>query len=219
LVGQSYHVVGTYDGTTLKLYVNGNLENSVAMPYVPATASHPGFSLGSRNGNTANPSYIQDVAVYTRALTQEEILSHYQYNQAGYAAWAATNAPTGGVNDDYDGDGVPNGVEYVLGGDKDTNDIGKLPTSSLDGDDMLFSFVRDQASIDGTTTVQIETSTDLATWDTAPSPYAVPDGAATNNPGVSVAKDSPSAGKDTVTLRIPRAPDASKFARMTVIVP
>ncbi|MFZ9937757.1 MAG: LamG-like jellyroll fold domain-containing protein [Luteolibacter sp.] len=218
-VGQSYHVVGTYDGTTLRLYVNGNLEGSANLTYMPATAFQPGFSLGSRNGFTASPSYLQDVAVYTRALTQEEILSHYNYNQAGYAAWAATHAPTGGANGDHDGDGVPNGVEYVLGGTKDTNDIGKLPTSSIDGDDMVFSFVRDQASIDGSTTVQIETSTDLVTWDSAPSPYAVPDVAASNIPGVSVAKDSPAAGKDTVTLRIPRAPDASKFARIKVTVP
>ena len=187
--------------------------------YVPATATQPGFSLGSRNGSTANPSYLQDVAIYTRALTQAEIQNHYQPDLSGYAAWAATHAPTGGVNGDYDGDGVPNGVEYVLGGSKDTNDTGKLPMSSINGDDMLFTFVRDQASIDGTTTVQIETSTDLATWNIAPSPYAVPDGAASNNPGVSVVKDSPSAGKDTVTLRIPRAPDAKKFAHLKVTVP
>ena len=137
---------------------------------------------------------------------------------SGYAAWAATHAPTGGADGDHDGDGVPSGVEYVLGGSKDTNDNGKLPMSSIDGDDMIFTFVRDQASIDGSTIVQIETSTDLATWDRAPSPYAVPDVAASNNPGVSVAKDSPGAGKDTVTLRIPRAPDASKFARIKVTV-
>jgi hypothetical protein len=218
-VGGVYHVVGTYDGTTLKLYVNGNLEGSAGLTYVPATANQPGFSLGSRNGFTADPSYLQDVALYTRALTQAEIQSHYQYDLSGFAAWAAVHAPTGGVNGDYDGDGVPNGVEYVLGGSKDINDTGKLPMSSLDGDDMLFTFVRDQASIDGTTTVQIETSTDLATWNIPPSPYAVPDGTASDNPGVSVAKDSPGAGKDTVTLRIPRAPDAKKFAHLKVTVP
>ena len=138
---------------------------------------------------------------------------------SGYAGWAATHAPNGSADGDHDGDGVPNGVEYVLGGSKDRNDTGKLPAPSIDGDDMVFTFVRDQASIDGSTTVQIETSTDLATWDSAPSPYAVPDGAASNNPGVSVEKDSPGAGKDTVTLRIPRAPDASKFARIKVTVP
>jgi hypothetical protein len=137
----------------------------------------------------------------------------------GYAAWAATNAPTGGPNDDYDGDGVSNGVEYVLGGDKDSNDIGKLPKSSSEGGDMLFTFVRHQDSIDGSTVVSIEVSTDLANWGNAPSPFAVPDSEATANPGVSVVKNAPAGGFDTVTLRIPRAPDAGKFARLKVTVP
>jgi hypothetical protein len=137
-----------------------------------------------------------------------------------YASWASTHAPTTGSNPnaDEDGDGVSNGAEYVLGGSKDTNDIGQLPQSSIDGADLVFTFVRDQASIDGSTAVTIEVSTDLVGWTAGDSPYAVP-AAASNPPGVSVAKDSPVAGKDTVTLRIPRAPDAAKFARLKVTVP
>jgi hypothetical protein len=131
---------------------------------------------------------------------------------AGYALWAATNAPSGTAGADYDGDGVNNGVEYVLGGTKDTNDLAKLPiTSTTPGGDVLFTFVRDQASIDGTTTVAIEVGTTLAAW---PDSYSVPGTAVANNPGVTVVKDSPGAGKDTVTLTLPRAPDAKKFARL-----
>ena len=61
--------------------------------------------------------------------------------------------------------------------------------------------------------------TDLATWNTPPSPYAVPAVAVANNPGVTVVKDSPVAGRDTVTLALPRAPDARKFARLKVSMP
>ena len=75
--------------------------------------------------------------------------------------------------------------------------------------------IRDQASIDGSTAVQIEVGTTLANW---PDSYTVPDGAAANNPGVTVAKDSPSAGFDTVTLTLVRAPDETKFARLKVNV-
>ncbi|NDD82545.1 MAG: hypothetical protein EBZ53_08305, partial [Verrucomicrobia bacterium] len=39
---------------------------------------------------------------------------------AGYSTWASQNAPTGTATDDYDNDGVANGLEYVLGGSKDT---------------------------------------------------------------------------------------------------
>lgn len=35
--------------------------------------------------------------------------------QPGYLTWADTNAPGQSINDDHDGDGVPNGVEYFMG--------------------------------------------------------------------------------------------------------
>ena len=54
----------------------------------------------------------------------------------------------------------------------------------------------------------------LATWP-SPSPYAVPDGAQADNPGVTVEKGVP-AGFDTVTLSVPQAPDTKKFARLKV---
>ncbi len=132
---------------------------------------------------------------------------------AGYSDWASTNAPTGTAGDDFDGDGVTNGVEYVLGGDKDTNDASKLPAINTAGGNLTFTFFRDQASIDGTTIVEINTSLDLTDWTTT---YTVPDGAVANNPGVTVEKDTPTTGIDKVTLTIPQAPDTRKFARLKV---
>ena len=131
---------------------------------------------------------------------------------AGYASWKAVNAPTGTPSDDYDGDGVGNGSEYVLGGTKDTNDLSKLPAISTGGANMVFTFQRAQASIDGTTNVAIQVSTNLSTW---PVSYNVPGTAQANNPGVTVVKDT-SAGFDTVTLTVPRAPDTAKFSRLVV---
>ena len=139
----------------------------------------------------------------------------YLVNLTGYAAWKAINAPTGTSDGDYDGDGVSNGAEYVLGGDKNTNDANKQPAVSTSGGDMLFTFVRDQDSIDGSTVVQIETGSTLASW---PNVYAVPDAAAANNPGVTVAKDT-SPGFDTVTLTIQRGAIPAQFARLKVITP
>jgi hypothetical protein len=87
VAGQTYHVVGTYDGTAFNLYVNGILEGTSISVYQPASATQPGFTIGSRNGWSAAPSNIQDVALYSRALTPQEIQSHYQSGPAfaGYS--------------------------------------------------------------------------------------------------------------------------------------
>jgi autotransporter-associated beta strand protein len=134
----------------------------------------------------------------------------------GYASWKTANAPSGGAADDFDGDGVPNGVECVLGGTKDSNDLGLLPEPATDGTYMTFTFERAQASIGADTAVAIEVGTSLGGW---PQVYPVPTAATTATPpGVSVVKDSPVAGKDTITLTVPMVPDAAKFARLRVTV-
>ena len=45
----------------------------------------------------------------------------------GYASWQEENGTTGGINDDHDGDGVPNGVEFFLGGNGNTTGFTALP--------------------------------------------------------------------------------------------
>ena len=118
VAGSSYHVVGTYDGTTFKLYVNGVLEGSAVSTYVPASPTQPGFTIGSRNGSTTAPSYIQDVALYSRALTAEEILIHYNNapTTLSYADWATAHGIGGQpASGDADGDGMSNFQEYAFG--------------------------------------------------------------------------------------------------------
>ena len=166
-IGRVYHVAVTYDGATVKMYVNGALESSAALPtYVPATATQEGFGIGSRNGNTTGPTYIQDVALYSHALTAADILTHYQgaASTSGYASWAGVNAPTGTATSDFDGDGVSNALEYVLGGTKNTNDLGKLPKISADGTKFTFTLPASSASTG--TALRVEFSTDLSDWTT-----------------------------------------------------
>lgn len=132
---------------------------------------------------------------------------------SAYETWAATHAPGSTADGDFDGDGVPNAVEFVLGGDKDTNDRGKLPDVATPGADMTFTFVRDQASIDPGVSVEIEVGTDLVTW---PNVYTV--GAATvgSSPGVTVTDNGD--GTDIITLTLVREPDPKKFARLVVVI-
>ncbi len=129
-----------------------------------------------------------------------------------YSTWKTTNAPTGTASDDFDKDGVPNGVEFILGGSNGTKDLAKLPKISISGGNLLFTFNRDQKSIDGLTPVFIEASQDMSDWTTS---YSVPDGAVSNNPGVTVVKNT-SPGFDTVTLQIPQTSGGRKFLRLRV---
>jgi hypothetical protein len=81
-INQWYFIVGEYDGNKTKIYVNGNLIVS---------ASQSGDILNNENniyiGNTeglSRPSYdflagrVDEVRIYNRALTDDEILSLYQ---------------------------------------------------------------------------------------------------------------------------------------------
>jgi autotransporter-associated beta strand protein len=131
----------------------------------------------------------------------------------GYPAWKLLHAPTGTPSDDFDNDGVPNAIEYILGGTSTTKDLAKLPTATVSGGNLLFTFIRDQSSIDGNTTLAIEVGDNLNTW---PVSHPVPATSVSNNPGLTVLKNTPAAGKDTVTLVVPLTASA-KFARLNVI--
>jgi hypothetical protein len=88
--GQFYHVAGTYDGATVKLYVNGVLEGQQAMASgiqydhtMPWTvgANPPAFRA---NGfpRTWN-GVIDDVAIFNRALSASEVQSLFTGSGAG----------------------------------------------------------------------------------------------------------------------------------------
>jgi autotransporter-associated beta strand protein len=208
----------TVTGGTLSLgLVNSNNESST----VSITASAGAIlDLAFVGTDTVDKLYIngvqQPIGDYTVAHASGAFTGggtlHVTSDPAGYASWKAVNAPTGTPGEDYDGDGVSNGSEFVLGGTKDTSDLSKLPAISTSGANMVFTFQRAQASIDGTTAVAIQVGSELNTWSDS---YNVPGTAQANNPGVTVVKDT-SLGFDTVTLTVPRAPDAKKFARLVV---
>jgi hypothetical protein len=75
-----YHVVGTYDGSSVKLYLNGELDASV-----PLTGSMTVTNEPLRIGSLANPSaygeryrgIVDEVTIYNRALKPCEIYKHY----------------------------------------------------------------------------------------------------------------------------------------------
>jgi hypothetical protein len=78
-----YHVAMTYDNTTLRLYVNGNLDGSMALPGpVPTTTDT--FLIGG-NGQSAWTlmGRVDEVSLYQRALSGSEIQSIYIAGSGG----------------------------------------------------------------------------------------------------------------------------------------
>ena len=83
--GQWYHIACSYDGTDLNIYVNGTLENSVAMGSTNTNSTN--VFIGS-NANTSDSdrqldAQIDDIRIYNRVLTDNEIQSLYAACQEG----------------------------------------------------------------------------------------------------------------------------------------
>jgi hypothetical protein len=77
VAGQTYHVVGTYDGTTQRLYLNGAQVASVALTG-PATANANSLYIASWNGSSEfAKGTIDEAAIYPTALSAARVLAHY----------------------------------------------------------------------------------------------------------------------------------------------
>ncbi|MGZ8697203.1 MAG: LamG-like jellyroll fold domain-containing protein, partial [Gaiellaceae bacterium] len=70
-----YHVACTWDATTVRLYIDGALNASVAQSFIPAANSSPLY-VGQFGGNADRlDGIIDEIRIYSRALAQAEIQS------------------------------------------------------------------------------------------------------------------------------------------------
>lgn len=146
---------------------------------------------------------------------------------SGYGSWidgffpGETNPAIVGAAADPDNDGVPNAVEFVLGGDpKNTMDAALLPTIALvtnpsglpAGNYLKYTFRRTDASVSAGVVAGAEYDTDLVpAWTTAVQGVG----------GVQIVTtdDGFAAGVDKVEVFVPRAANAKLFGRLNVQVP
>ena len=83
VAGQTYHVVGTFDGMTQRLYVNGVQVASGAFSGPMNANTKPASWSGS--WDTASEflaGTVDDVAVYAKALTATQVANHYNRGRA-----------------------------------------------------------------------------------------------------------------------------------------
>jgi hypothetical protein len=77
-----YHGAVTYDGSNLSLYMNGQLEASTTMS-LNTTLDVNGLTMGHRNDSSRWQGVIDEVGIFNRALTAEEIEAIYSAGSAG----------------------------------------------------------------------------------------------------------------------------------------
>lgn len=87
------HIATTYDGSTLRVYINGVLDSSQATSIGTLLNSGQPLILGGGNfgGSTVNAqSEIDEVSLYNRALSPSELAAIYNAGTAGKLKSAAT---------------------------------------------------------------------------------------------------------------------------------
>lgn len=72
-LGTAWHVAMTFDGTLLTLYIDGAEIGSAALPYAPNTTDPLQIGVDFHGA-------LQEVAVYDKVLTPQQIGNHYIWN-------------------------------------------------------------------------------------------------------------------------------------------
>ncbi len=109
--GKWYHVAVAYDGSQIKLYINGDLNGTVDAPRgnIDLTDSYSGgFHIGYSAGGRYLDGMISEVRVWTRALTQTELANNMCYvdiESAGLLAYWRFNEGEGSDVADWSGNG------------------------------------------------------------------------------------------------------------------
>jgi autotransporter-associated beta strand protein len=141
-------------------------------------------------------------------------------NGTPYQIWAATfglSAANAAFDFDRENDGIPNGLEWILGGNPTLSDAGSLVTATgSHATGITLNFNRSESSI-GAAILSVEFGNNLATWPGSTTIGAIsssPDG---NGVGVSI-ETAPD--PDSVIVNIPSSntSDGKLFARLKAVL-
>ena len=91
--GVWYHFVSTYDGTNIQIYVNGATSGNATASSRSLVDTAADFRLGVGQNNTEFPldGLLDDVGIWNRALTSDEVATLYTESIAAFAVdWEYT---------------------------------------------------------------------------------------------------------------------------------
>lgn len=116
---------------------------------------------------------------------------------AGYSSWATLNgAGSQTMDQDHDNDGMPNGIEYFIGG-PNGNTTGLTANPAPNSGTVTWPMGAGYTGAYGTD-YEVQSSTDLQTWTQVS--VGTGDNTVTVTPGTSVVYDMPAGGKSFVRL-------------------
>jgi len=98
-----HHAVGTYNGTTVSIFVDGVLQNSTAAGTIYYDNLGTDRAAIGRNGEFSNAYFngsIDEVAIYNRSLTAAEVLAHYNSGRAKFVEWNSSGKSGSALNFD-----------------------------------------------------------------------------------------------------------------------
>ena len=193
-----------------KLAVTGNLTltgSTLAISTLSGGATQGTYVIatytGTRTGTFATVTGLPNGYTVNYATPNQIIL----VGSAGYSSWTTNYGLTGSdalPNADPDHDGIPNLMEYVLGGDPRVASTSFLPAATIVGSNLVLSYKRNDASVSDTTQTG-QWSTDLIHW---------------NNVTPVLVHDNGSAPDDmTITVPLSYAVNGRLYARLMVTQP
>lgn len=87
VTGRWYHLAATYDGATLRTYVDGQQDDALERPTdKPLDVSTAGAFVGSSPGQHSLKGTVDEVRLYNRALSPEEVAASYRRGLASLEA-------------------------------------------------------------------------------------------------------------------------------------
>lgn len=188
--------------------VTGFSETNRSFPIASANSSPTGLTADNW---TLQTSAFPGAGSWSLQPSGNALVATYTAVANPFVSWASAkglSGPAAGFTADPDNDGLPNGIEFVLGSEPNpstpgSNSVSSLPVASVSGNSLVFTFSRNDAAAAVPLSVEFASSPQ-GPWTTASDPL---------NSTISTQNGSP---LDTITVTIPHGGAPNLFARLKV---